>query len=109
MPNSLFGINLLAPLAEHQSSLQRRIAMRKFALAAVTFSTAVWLATSAFAASFSFSTGNPDGRLGALSRPPSAGELETETAADFILNDTTVITGATIWVLLPSDAPPADI
>src|SRR5713101_1163821 len=83
--------------------------MRKFALAAVTFSTAVWLATSAYAAAFSFSTGNPDGRLGALSRPPSAGELETVTADDFILTDTTVITGATISGLLTSGATPADI
>jgi hypothetical protein len=83
--------------------------MRKFALAAVLFSTAVWLATSACAAAFSFSTGTPDGRLGALSRPPSAGELETETADDFILTDTTVITGATISGLLTSGATPADI
>ena len=56
-----------------------RMTMRKFALAAVTFSTVVWLTTSACAAGFSFSTGNPDGRLGTLSRHPSAGELETET------------------------------
>jgi hypothetical protein len=89
--------------------LQWRTTMRKFALAAVTFSIAVWLATSAGAAAFSFSTGNPDGRLGALSRPPSAGELETETADDFILTDTTVITGATISGLLTSGATPADI
>jgi hypothetical protein len=83
--------------------------MKKFALAAVTFSTVVWLTMSACAAGFSFSTGNPDGRLGALSRPPSAGELETETADDFILNDTTVITGATISGLLTSGATPADL
>ncbi len=83
--------------------------MRKFALAAVTFSTAVWLATPACAAPFFFSTGNPDGRLGALSRPPSVGELETETADDFILTDTTVIRGATISGLLTSGAAPSDI
>src|SRR5713101_7767313 len=77
-----------------------RITMRKFALAAVAFSAAVWLATPACAAPFSFSTGNPDGRLGALSRRPSAGKIETETADDFVLTDTTVITGATISGLL---------
>jgi hypothetical protein len=83
--------------------------MKKFALLALTFSAAIWLATPAGAGSFFFSTGNPDGLLGALSRPPSPGELETETADDFILNDTTVITRATISGLLTSGAPPADI
>lgn len=83
--------------------------MRKFALLALTFSAALWLATPAGAASFFFSTGNPDGRLGALSRPPSPGELETETADDFILTDTTVIRGVTISGLLTSGATPDDI
>jgi hypothetical protein len=83
--------------------------MKKFVLAAMTFSAAAWLATPASAASFSFSAGNPDGRLGALSRPPSAGEVETETADDFILTDTTVIKGATISGVLTSGATPADI
>jgi hypothetical protein len=46
------------------------------------------------------STGNPDGKLGALSRRPSTGKLETETADDFVLNQTTVITGATITGLI---------
>ena len=81
----------------------------KFVLAAMTLSAAAWLATSASAASFSFSAGNPDGRLGALSRPESAGEVETETADDFILSDTTVIKSATISGLLTSGATPADI
>ena len=80
-----------------------------FVLAAMTLSAAAWVATPASAASFSFSAGNPDGRLGALSRPESAGEVETETADDFILNDTTVIKSATISGLLTSGATPADI
>ena len=83
--------------------------MRKFALAVVAFSTVVWLALPASAAPFFFSTGNPDGRLGALSQPPNGGKLETETADDFILTDTTVIRGATILGLIPSGATPADI
>lgn len=45
-------------------------------------------------------TGNPDGKLGALSRRPSSGKLETETADDFVLNQTTVISGATITGLI---------
>src|SRR5260370_38725900 len=86
-----------------------RIAMRKFALAVVAFSTAVWLATPACAAPFFFSTGNPDGRLGALSQPPNGGKEETETADDFILTDTTVIRGATILGLIPTGATAAGI
>jgi hypothetical protein len=83
--------------------------MKKFFLAAMTFSAAAWLATPAFAASFSFSTGNPDGRLGALSQRPGAGQLETETADDFILTHTTVIKGASISVLIPPGAALSDI
>jgi len=51
---------------------------------------------------FFFSTGNPDGQLGSLSRPPSSGNLETETADDFVLTDATVISRATIHGLIPS-------
>ena len=83
--------------------------MRKFALVLIAFSTALWLASPASAAPFFFSTGNPDGRLGALSQPPNGGKLETETADDFILTDTTVIRGATILGLIPTGSTPADI
>ena len=68
---------------------------------------AAWLATPAWAASFFFSTGNPDGKLGALSEQASSenGQIETETADDFILSAATVINGATITGLIPSGAP----
>ena len=55
------------------------------------------------------STGNPDGKLGALSRRPSADKLETETADDFVLNQTTVISGATITGLISPATPLANI
>jgi hypothetical protein len=58
---------------------------------------------------FIVSTGNPDGKLGALSRRPSPGKLETETADDFVLNQTTVITGATIVGLISPATPLANI
>ena len=61
----------------------------------------MWLATSAFAATFSFTTGTPDGQLGALSRRASPGKIETETADDFLLQQTTVITQAKIVGLVP--------
>ncbi len=69
----------------------------------------VWLATPAWAAVFFFSTGDPDGRLGALSRPAGPGQLETETADDFILTEATVINRATITGLVPSGTPLTDI
>jgi len=61
----------------------------------------MWVATSLWAAPFSFTTGNSDGRLGALSRRAGPGKLETETADDFILQQTTVITQAKIIGLVP--------
>ena len=54
-------------------------------------------------------TGNPDGKLGALSRTPSANKVETETADDFFLEQTTVLSGATITGLLTNRAALADI
>src|SRR6266550_8586010 len=58
------------------------------------------LATPARAETFFFTSGTPDGRLGALSRSESPGKLETETADDFVLTETTVINGATITGLI---------
>lgn len=56
-----------------------------------------------------FSAGNPDGKLGALSRPTSPGNLETETADDFVLKQTTFITSALITGLISPAAPLANI
>src|SRR5438093_999797 len=83
--------------------------MRKIALITVTLIGGLWQAAPALAESFFFSTGAPDGRLGALSQRPSAGNLETETADDFILTQSTIITGATITGLIPADAPLSNI
>ncbi len=55
------------------------------------------------------STGNPDGLMGAASRRASPGKLETETADDFTLDQTTVISRATIVGLVPSGTQPQDI
>jgi hypothetical protein len=74
----------------------------RVSLIAATLTIGLWLAMPVWAAPFSFSTGTTDGKLGALSRRPSPGKIETETADDFQLKDTTVITGATIIGLLPA-------
>jgi hypothetical protein len=50
-----------------------------------------------------FSTGSPDGKIATLSRPAGAGGLlETETADDFILGQSALISGATFTGLVPS-------
>ena len=60
------------------------------------------VATSLWSADFSFTTGNPNGLMGAASRRASPGKLETETADDFTLDQTTVISRAIIVGLAPS-------
>ena len=72
---------------------------------ASTLSALLLLVSQASAGTFSFSTGDPDGKIGTLSRPSSAGKIQTETADDFILTETTLINQATFTGLLPSEAP----
>jgi hypothetical protein len=80
----------------------RTVALKlRVSLVAATLSVGLWLATPAWANTFFFSTGNPDGKLGALSRPAGSLGLETETADDFFLTQATVVKGATIHGLIP--------
>lgn len=74
----------------------------------LTLTFAMFFAVAARAGSFSFSTGSPDGKLGALSRPAGQG-AETETADDFVLTQSTVIKGATIHGLIPTGSPVSSI
>ena len=78
-------------------------------LVAATVIAGLWLATPAWADPFFFSTGTPDGLLGTLSQPAGTDSLETETADDFILTETTTIAEATITGLIPSGTPLASI
>jgi hypothetical protein len=70
-----------------------------------TLTAAIFMATPAAADGFTFSTGNPDGLIGTLSRPSSPSLIETETADDFVLTQTMRIDSATFIGLLPSGAP----
>jgi len=64
------------------------------------------LASHASATTFTFSTGNPDGKIATLSRPSSPGKIQTETADDFIIvSNTTLINHATFTGLIPSGTP----
>jgi len=68
------------------------------------------LGATAAADPFFFSTGDPDGRLGALTRPASPGKIETEAADDFLLTEATVINQATITgLIVPAGTPLASI
>ena len=66
-------------------------------------------ASSALAGSFSFSTGDPNALIGTLSRVGSAGNMQTETADDFVLTENTIIQQATFTGLIPSGASLSDI
>src|SRR5215470_14821442 len=55
---------------------------------------------TASADSFRFTTGDPDGRMAAASRPESRHKIEIEAADDFILTSPTVIDRATFTGLL---------
>ena len=56
-----------------------------------------------------FSTGSPDGSIATLSRTASTGKLETETADDFVLGQSALVTNATFTGLFVGGATPANI
>src|SRR4051812_36689961 len=58
---------------------------------------------------FSFSTGDPDGKIATLSRPAGTGQIETETADDFVLTQQTTLTGASFTGILTGQATTTDI
>jgi hypothetical protein len=81
--------------------MQRRFIVRGVALLVA----AHLLVSSAEASPFFFSTGSPDGLIGTLSRPSAPGQIQTETADDFIISQPTRLDSATFTGLLPTGAP----
>lgn len=75
-----------------------------FQLVILALGCTVLLTSEAAATAFTFSTGNPDGKIGTTSRPASMGKIETESADDFILSQSTSIDHATFAGLLPVGA-----
>jgi len=75
---------------------------QSFAVLAITL---VLAATAAFADPFSFSTGEPDGRMATASRPESHGKIEIESADDFILQSETRLDRASFTGLLFQGGP----
>ncbi len=64
---------------------------------------------AALAATFSFSTGNPDIQMGMASRPGSPAGIEIATADDFLLTKTTRIDQASFTGLLSPSVPVSNI
>ena len=81
----------------------------RVSLTALTLAFAVCFALPAWGDHFFFSTGSPDGKLGALSRPAGSQGLETETADDFVLTQATVVSGATMHGLIPAGSPVSSV
>jgi hypothetical protein len=78
----------------------RRVAL----LVTLTWITSVLVVVPASAVPFSFSTGNPDGKIATGSRPSSAGKIEIESADDFILTSPGTLDHATFTGLIPVGA-----
>jgi len=76
----------------------------RISLTVLTLAFAASFVAAARADQFSFSTGSPDGKLGALSRPAGSQGVETETADDFVLTQPTVVSGATVHGLITGSA-----
>jgi len=77
-------------------------------IAALTFA-ALMMPLPAAADAFTFSTGNPDGKIATAARPESTGKFEIETGDDFALTAQTSITGATFTGLVTGGSTTANI
>jgi hypothetical protein len=84
------------------SFTRRRAHAGGFLRWAVPLSAALFLSMPSMSATFSFSTGNTDGRMATGSRPGGNGLLEIESADDFFLTEGTRINQATFTGLLPA-------
>src|SRR5712675_1926177 len=97
-------VTLQSPTPETVRCVWRDAAKMAVLALASTLGALLLVAPQASATVFSFSTGDHDGLIATLSRPPSPGVIQTETADDFILTDTTFINQATFTGLIPSGA-----
>src|SRR5579884_902152 len=89
--------------------MERPMMIRTPLAAVVCVSLIFYLAPSATADVFTFSTNDPDGRMASASRPESTGKFEIESADDFVLASSTVLNHATFTGLLTGGAGVSDI
>ena len=81
-----------------------RASRRAVCAGAALLAVLLYPAASARAASFTFSTGSPDGKIAMASRPASTGKPEIEAGDDFVLSAETTITHATFTGLMPASS-----
>jgi hypothetical protein len=98
-------LNLRTETAAKSSLIRTNAATAAKVVLGLTMLALVTLPARASASSFSFSTGAPDGLIATLSRPASAGLVQTETADDFVLDECVLINQATFTGLFPMGAP----
>jgi hypothetical protein len=98
------GVNVRTSIAAKPSLIRTNAATAAKLVLGLTMLALVLLPPRASASSIFFSTGAPDGLIGTLSRPASAGLIQTETADDFILSECVLINQATFTGLLPMGA-----
>jgi hypothetical protein len=98
-------LNLRTETAAESSLIRTNAATAAKVVLGLTMLALVTLPARASASSFSFSTGAPDGLIATLSRPASAGLIQTETADDFVLDECVLINQATFTGLFPMGAP----
>jgi FG-GAP-like repeat len=103
------GVNLRISTSAKPSLIRTNAATAAKLVLGLTLLALLPLSPRASASSFFFSTGSPDGLIGTLSRPASAGLVQTETADDFVLNECVLINQATFTGLLPMGAPLSSI
>jgi hypothetical protein len=103
------GVNLRTTTSVKPSLIRTNAATAAKLVLGLTMLALVPLPPRASASSFFFSTGSPDAFMGTLSRPASAGLVQTETADDFVLSQCVVINQATFTGLLPMGAQLASI
>ena len=85
------------------------LAVLSFGKTTVSALALLLLTAKATGASFTFSTGDPDGKIATLSRSSSPGKIQTETADDFVVTQSVVISQATFTGLLPLGTPLGNI
>jgi len=103
------GLNLRTSTAVKPTLIRTSAATAAKLVLGLTLLALLPLPPRASASPFSFSTGAPDGLIGTLSRPASAGLVQTETSDDFVLNECVLINQATFTGLLPMGTPLASI
>src|SRR4029453_16718280 len=103
------GVNLRTSTGAKPSLIRTNAATAAKLALGLTLLALILLPPQASATPFAFTTGFPDGKIGTLSRPASAGLIQTETADDFVLNECVLINQATFTGLLPTGAPLSSI